>query len=269
VDILEDWRLGRTDRRLFWLTGAPGTGKGAFCAWATAMHVGNVVALNLCRWDLRERCDAARVVRTLAWFVARRVQDYRGLLLRLMRRLDRAGLDILDAPTLFDRLLVQPLTQCFHGGRLGERERLGARIGSQAQWLRGEDLEALAVAGGDSVPGELLGRLPPHRAAPATLPGVRGGRAQELHEMLGIGLEHPGRAGSGQGVDALPAEANASRAGPPARFGRAELAGGANAAHPDGQAERHRLENGYAHALAPVAGKQQVAGTGELADLRP
>ncbi len=121
VDILETWRLHNPDARRFWLTGAPGTGKSAFAAWLTATHLANVVALNLCRWDLRDRCDATRVVRTLACFVARRVQDYRSQLLRLMPQLDPETLDCLDAPTLFDRLLAQPLAHCFDGGRNGDR----------------------------------------------------------------------------------------------------------------------------------------------------
>nr|WP_294513808.1 toll/interleukin-1 receptor domain-containing protein [uncultured Rhodopila sp.] len=121
VDILDDWRLNRTNTRMFWLTGLPGTGKSAFSAWVTTTHQGNAVALNLCRWDLRERCDAARVIRTLAWFVARRVQDYRAQLLRLMRGFGREALESTDAATLFDRLLIQPLTHCFDGGRTADR----------------------------------------------------------------------------------------------------------------------------------------------------
>jgi hypothetical protein len=139
VDILEDWRLGRTGARLFWLTGLPGTGKSAFSAWITAMHRGNAVALNLCRWDLRERCDAARVVRTLAWFVCRRVQDYRAQLLRLMRSLNREALDNSDAPTLFDRLLVQPLFHCFDGGRTADRLLLVIDGLDEAVSNRGDD----------------------------------------------------------------------------------------------------------------------------------
>jgi tetratricopeptide (TPR) repeat protein len=159
VDILEDWRLGRTDARLFWLTGLPGTGKTAFSAWITAMHRGNVVGLNLCRWDLRERCDAARVVRTLAWLVARRAQDYRAQLLRLMHRVDREALDRLDAPTLFDRLLVQPLTHCFDGGRTSDRLLLVAD---------GLD-EAVTNQGADD-PHTILGLL--HRHGPLLPPWV-------------------------------------------------------------------------------------------------
>ncbi len=159
VDILDDWRLGRTDARLFWLTGLPGTGKTAFSAWITAMHRGNVVGLNLCRWDLRERCDAARVVRTLAWLVARRAQDYRAQLLRLMHRVDREALDRLDAPTLFDRLLVQPLTHCFDGGRTSDRLLLV---------VDGLD-EAVANHGADD-PHTILGLL--HRHGPLLPPWV-------------------------------------------------------------------------------------------------
>jgi tetratricopeptide (TPR) repeat protein len=121
VDILEGWRLERTAAPLFWLTGRPGTGKSAFSAWITSRHPGHVVALNMCRWDLRERCDAARVVRTLAHFIARRVQDYRSQLLRLMPGIDQATLDRLDASTLFDRLIIQPLAHCFDGSRNTDR----------------------------------------------------------------------------------------------------------------------------------------------------
>ena len=131
---LEDWRLGGTAAPLFWLTGQPGTGKSAFSVWITDMHHANVVALNLCRWSLRNRCDARDVVRTLAFFVARRVQDYRAVLVRDHRRmLDRAEkakdngldpglvLDRMDAPTLFHALLAHPLKHCFDGGRSTDR----------------------------------------------------------------------------------------------------------------------------------------------------
>lgn len=139
VDILEDWRLHRTGARLFWLTGLPGTGKSAFSAWITATHQGNAVALNLCRWDLRERCDAARVVRTLSWFVARRVQDYRAVLLRLMRWFGREALDSTEAATLFDRLLIQPLAHCFDGGRTADRLLLVIDGLDEVVSNRGED----------------------------------------------------------------------------------------------------------------------------------
>jgi tetratricopeptide (TPR) repeat protein len=159
VDILEDWRLGRADARLFWLTGLPGTGKTAFSAWITAMHRGNVVGLNLCRWDLRERCEAARVVRTLAWLVARRAQDYRAQLLRLMHRVDREALDRMDAPTLFDRLLVQPLTHCFDGGRTSDRLLLVV-----------DGLDEAAANQGQDAPHTILDLL--HRHGPLLPPWV-------------------------------------------------------------------------------------------------
>ena len=160
VEILEDWRLNRTGARLFWLTGLPGTGKSAFSAWITATHQGNAVALNLCRWDLRERCDAARVVRTLAWFVARRVQDYRAVLLRLMRGFGREALESTDAPTLFDRLLIQPLTHCFDGGRTADRLLLVIDGLDEAVPNQGQEAAALAArpAAPPRSPAAALGR---------------------------------------------------------------------------------------------------------------
>ena len=133
---VQAWRLGRTDTKLFWLAGAPGTGKTAFATWITRMHHANVVALNLCRWKMEARCDARAVIRTLAFFVARRVQDYRTCLLRERQRLiarqprpdpgdtrspDVVALDHMLAPTLFDQILAQPLAHCFDGGRKTDR----------------------------------------------------------------------------------------------------------------------------------------------------
>jgi tetratricopeptide (TPR) repeat protein len=123
LENLEAWRKGETRSRLFWLTGAPGTGKSAFAAWIAHYSRANVIALNLCRYNSDDRRDPARVLRTLAFQIAVRVADYRQLLLTRLRTHDpdRQETGRRNAADLFDWLLAVPLRLCVDGGRRHDR----------------------------------------------------------------------------------------------------------------------------------------------------
>jgi hypothetical protein len=123
LENLEAWRKGETRSRLFWLTGAPGTGKSAFAAWIAHYSRTNVIALNLCRYNSDDRRDPARVLRTLAFQIAVRVADYRQLLLTKLRTHDPDGRETgrSNAADLFDWLLAEPLRLCVDGGRRNDR----------------------------------------------------------------------------------------------------------------------------------------------------
>lgn len=122
-EALNAWRLREQESRLFWISGAPGTGKSAFAAWLAHFARANIVGAVFCRHDMIDRRDPARVVRTLAFQVATRLPDYRRLLLAGLRRDDPDGdkLDRREASSLFDGLLVQPLRLCIDGGRMADR----------------------------------------------------------------------------------------------------------------------------------------------------
>jgi TIR domain len=115
---VDDWRAIGEDSRLFWISGAPGTGKSAFAAWLAHKGQLEVIGVNFCRYDIEERSDPCRVLRTLAFQIASRLPDFRRLLLDRLH--DPDELDQMSVAGLFDTLLVQPLGFAINGGRLGE-----------------------------------------------------------------------------------------------------------------------------------------------------
>ena len=122
-DKLEAWRTKQLASRLFWLTGAPGSGKSAFAAHTAHFGRSNVIGLNLCRYILSDRSDPRRVLRTLAFQAATRLHDYRALLLGRLKVEDPKETEIGNktAAELFDWLLVQPLRAGIDGGRRSDR----------------------------------------------------------------------------------------------------------------------------------------------------
>ena len=120
---LDDWRQQARDSRLFWISGPPGVGKSAFAAWLAHHGKVNVIALNLCRYNVDERRDPARVLRTLAFQVATRLPDFRRLLLDRLMKQDQDGTEVLRrAPAaLFDWLVADPLHLSIDGGRREQR----------------------------------------------------------------------------------------------------------------------------------------------------
>ena len=113
-----DWSTNAPDSRLFWISGAPGTGKSAFAAWLAHKSRLNVIGVNFCRYDIEERSDPGRVLRTLAFQMASRLPDFRRLLLDKLPPADE--LDKMSVARLFDVLLVEPLRFTIDGGRQQE-----------------------------------------------------------------------------------------------------------------------------------------------------
>jgi len=120
---LDDWRRTAGDSRLFWLSGAAGTGKSAFAAWLAHRGRVNVIGINLCRYNLDDRTEAGSVIRTLIFQIATRVADYRRLLLDRLRAQAPDGSDTArkSPADLFEQLLVEPLRLAIDGGRRADR----------------------------------------------------------------------------------------------------------------------------------------------------
>ena len=122
-DRVDAWRKAPESGRGTAIYGQPGLGKSAFAAWMAHYGRANVVALNLCRYNLALRHESAQVVRTLAFQIATRLPDYRRLLLDWLERRAASGhpLAALPAADLFDALLVQLLHRGIDGGRRNDR----------------------------------------------------------------------------------------------------------------------------------------------------
>ena len=122
VQRVDAWRRNDLQRRVFWLTGGPGAGKSAFTAWMTHYQRGNVVCLNLCKWNDEDRSDPRRVLRTLAFLLATRLRDFRRRLLDRFRLHDPDGRELANkgAAAMFHWLLAEPL-QLIDGGRRRDR----------------------------------------------------------------------------------------------------------------------------------------------------
>jgi tetratricopeptide (TPR) repeat protein len=120
---LDEWRKRADESRLFWVSGPPGVGKSAFAAWLAHHGKVNVIGLNLCRYNVDERRNPARVLRTLAFQVATRLPDFRRLLLDRLVKHDRDGTEVLrrSPAALFDWLVSDPLHLAIDGGRRADR----------------------------------------------------------------------------------------------------------------------------------------------------
>jgi len=123
VNELEAWRRGAGASRVFALTGDPGSGKSAFAAWLAHHGKANVISLNLCRYNIEDRRDAAKILRTLAFQVATRLPDYRLHLLRKLKLHDPDGGVVIEKEpaALFEWLLLEPLRSLVDGGRRDDR----------------------------------------------------------------------------------------------------------------------------------------------------
>jgi hypothetical protein len=120
---LDEWRRCVPDSRLFWISGAPGTGKSAFAAWLAHYAQANVIGVNFCRYNVDERRDPSRVLCTLAFQIATRLPDYRRLLLDRLTVQDpeKKAIGTKTPAALFDWLLAEPLRFGIDGGRVQDR----------------------------------------------------------------------------------------------------------------------------------------------------
>jgi hypothetical protein len=122
-EALETWRRDAHESRLFWITGAPGTGKSAFAAWLAHFGKVNVIGVNLCRYNIDDRRDPGRVLRTLAFQIATRLPDYRRFLIDILHRDKPTEDDLKNKSTvdLFHWLLAEPLRLAIGGDRIRDR----------------------------------------------------------------------------------------------------------------------------------------------------
>lgn len=82
----DDWLTHRPDSRLFWLSAGPGFGKTAWAINLAARHPSAIAGLWMCEHGNRVSSDPGRVLTTLAFQLAQRLDDYRSKLLESLAR---------------------------------------------------------------------------------------------------------------------------------------------------------------------------------------
>lgn len=107
-----EWVIREIDRwlatngsRVFWIAGSPGVGKTAISTWLCANRR-EIAAFHFCRYDNVQKIDPRRCVTSIAYQLSTQLPEYA----ERLKRVKLEGLGDLNARTLFDQLIVQPLT---------------------------------------------------------------------------------------------------------------------------------------------------------------
>jgi hypothetical protein len=106
LDRVTDWLAqDMPQQRVFWISGGPGVGKTALSA-ALSDRFREVAALHLCKFGHDQKSDPRAVVTSVAYQLSTQLPEYEARLSALdLERLHRD-----NAATMFDNLIVQPLT---------------------------------------------------------------------------------------------------------------------------------------------------------------
>ena len=108
---IDRW-LASGSTRIFWIAGSPGVGKSAISAWLCA-HRREIVAFHFCRFDNVQKRDPRRYIMSIAYQLSTQLPEYEGRL----KSLKVGDISDMDAKTLFDHLIVQPLSGILEPGR--------------------------------------------------------------------------------------------------------------------------------------------------------
>ena len=113
------WAYDDWNKRLFWLTGGPGTGKSAISAMLAhgvsvdGSHI-NIIGTQFCKYNQPERRNPKRIIETVIYQLAARYPEYRKLIIGHPRL---SEIDKMNSFELFSSLLIEPLKMVINGGR--------------------------------------------------------------------------------------------------------------------------------------------------------
>lgn len=108
-DRIDAWLADPNAQRVFWIVGRPGVGKTAISCWLCS-HRREIAAFYLCCHGHAQKSDLRRCVLSIAYQLSTQLPDYQ-------TRLSALNLEKIvpesNARTLFDQLIVQPLSESF------------------------------------------------------------------------------------------------------------------------------------------------------------
>jgi WD40 repeat protein len=106
LEDIEAWLADQKAGKIYWIAGPPGSGKTALASKLLATR-SEIVAVHFCRFGHAQKADPKRCVLSIAYQLATQLPEYE-------QRLTSLHLEQIipesDARTLFDRLVVQPLS---------------------------------------------------------------------------------------------------------------------------------------------------------------
>lgn len=106
IQEIEDWIQDDKGQKVFWVTGAPGVGKTAIAAWVRENRP-EIAAFHFCS-NTQEKNTPSRLVTSIAYMLSTQLKSYKEALDLL--DLEQIVNDFKDSLTLFDKLIVQPLS---------------------------------------------------------------------------------------------------------------------------------------------------------------
>lgn len=117
-----DWLLEEimswyeTDSKLFWIIGAPGSGKSFFAA-KLAHYFPGIASIQFCEWERNDSLNPRNLIKSIAYQLACNISDYRQLLINILE--DRRH-QVINNSELFQHLITEPLNKLIDGNRRKE-----------------------------------------------------------------------------------------------------------------------------------------------------
>ncbi len=110
ISEIDRWFQDKNGKKIFWIVGAPGVGKSSISAWVRDNRR-EISAFHFCDIHSEEKRDPAKLVMSIVYQLSTQLYDYQERL--AMLPLNEIKEEYKEAHSLFDRLIVQPLSNNF------------------------------------------------------------------------------------------------------------------------------------------------------------
>lgn len=113
--LIEEYRKNSNKKAII-IYGGPGSGKSSYIA--RLIHYNPYVLASIfCEWDKPIFSETKNIIKTLAFKIASKLQDYREILVNKLAAINESDLNKMDANSLFNYLLTEPLNLLIDGNR--------------------------------------------------------------------------------------------------------------------------------------------------------